>query len=397
MSWPVTLACRDMHASRTSLRRQLAGAPLRALFIVLVTACAGATPSSDPAPVAARTAVGGTTSPGGAAPLIQSVWPVRTREHLDLWLHGYAMLNPDTTLVPYFRRGYRDRIAGVRRQRGVSTLLDSNRERLLARIAIEPSLATSGQFLPLYFSSWEQMHQVIDQFLGGNGSPASARDQATATYFSILASSFQSPEDREWLRLFTASVDDESKRFYHDYWTAEVRSHTAVVSHVDSLWQRQWRPALQRFLNNTQQPNGELYLSMPLGGEGRTVQLARNENAVAGPMPESLAESEVVLYVLAHEATGTIASAAIADNTTPADRRAGLTSRFEQAAAVRAGALLLEKTVPSALPGYMRFYLQSAGRAAPTDARAAFAAAFTIPDAVRDAMSHQLDVVLGGI
>ena len=379
------------------MRRHLAGASLRALFIAFVTACAGATPSSDPSPVAARTAAGGATSPGGAAPLIQSVWPVRTREHLDLWLHGYAMLNPDTTLVPYFRRGYRDRIAAIRRQRGASTLLDSNRERLLARIAVRPSLATSGQFLPLYFTSWEQMHQVIDQFLGGNGSPASARDQATATYFSILASSFPSAEDREWLRLLTACVDDESKRFYHDYWTTELRSRTAVVSHVDSLWQRQWRPALQRFLNNTQQPNGELYLSLPLGGEGRTVQLARNENAIAGPMPESLAESDVVLYVLAHEATGTIASAAISDNTTPADRRAGLTSRFDQAASVRAGALLLEKTVPSALPGYMRFYLQSAGRPAPTDARAAFAAAFMIPDSVRDAMSHQLDVVLGGI
>ena len=386
-----------MYSVRTALLRRVTGVSSRALLVVLASACAGATPSSDPAPVATRTAPGGTTSPGGAAPLIQSVWPVRTREHLDLWLHGYAMLNPDTTLVPYFRRGYRERMAAVRRQRGVSSLLDANRERLVARIAIEPSLSTSGQFLPLYFSSWEQMHQVIDQFLAGNGSPAAARDQATAAYFSILASAFRSPEDVEWLRLFTASVDDESTRFYHDYWITEVRARSAVVAHVDSLWQRQWRPAVQRFLNNTQQSNGELYLSMPLGGEGRTVQLARNENSVAGPMPESIAESEVVLYVLAHEVTGSIANAAIADNTSPADRRSGVTSRFDQAAAVRAGALLIEKTVPTALPGYMRFYLQSAGRSAPTDPRAAFLAAFVIPNAIRDAMSHQIDLVLGGI
>ncbi len=334
---------------------------------------------------------------GGAAPLIQSVWPVRTREHLDLWLHSYALITRDTTLVPYFRRGYHDRIAGVRRTHGVSTLLDTNRARLVARIDIEPSLATNGQFLPLYFSSWDQMRQVIDQFLRGTGSPASAGDQTTAAYFSILGGAFPSAADREWLRLFVGSVDDESRRFYHDYWTSELRARAAVVSHVDSLWQRQWRPTLQRFLNNSQQQSGELYLSLPLGGEGRTVMLAKNEIAVAGPMPESLAESDVVLYVLAHEATGGIASAAIADNTSPADRRAGLTSRFEQAAAVRSGALLIEKTIPAALPGYMRFYLQSAGRPAPTDPRAAFAAAFVIPDAVRDAMSRQIDVILGGI
>ena len=137
-------------------------------------------------------------------------------------------------------------------------------------------------------------------------------------------------------------MDDESQRFYHEYWTAESRAHASVLSHVDSLWQLQWRPALQRFLNNTQQQNGELYASMPLGGEGRTVQLGKASNAVAGPMPDTRGEAESVLYVAAHEIMGSIASAAIADNSTPADRRAGLTSRYEQAAAVRAGALLLE-------------------------------------------------------
>lgn len=385
-----TFAFRAMPATSRSLT-------LRLTVLALVAGCAGASPSSSPAPVATRGA-GTTSAPNsGGTPLIQGVWPVRTREQLDLWLHSYAMINPDSTLVPYFRRGYRERMAGVRRQRGVTTLLDMNRERLVARIAIEPSLATSGQFLPLYFASWEQMRQVMDRFLAGDGSPASAGDQQTAAYFSLLGSAFPQAADREWLRLFVRSVDDESQKFYHDYWTTELRARAMVVAHVDSLWQRQWRPALQRYLNSTQQQGGELFLTLPLGGEGRTVQLAKNETDVAGPMPESLAESEVVLYTLAHEVTGSIASAVIADNTTPADRRAGVTSRYEQSAAVRAGALLLEKTIPAVLPGYMRFYLQQAGRAAPSDPRAAFTAAFAIPDAMRDAIARQLDLVLGGI
>ncbi|MEO8622903.1 MAG: hypothetical protein ABI625_17655 [bacterium] len=367
---------------------------LAPLCLAFVSACAGATPSSEPAPVSARTP--GATQAPMPSPLVQSTWPARTREHLDVWLHSYALISQDTTLVPYFRRGYHDRITAVRRQRGVTTLLETNRDRLLARIAIQPSLATNGQFLPLYFASWEQMRQVIEQFVRNNGNP-STNDPTTASYFAVLGAAFQSAPDREWLRLFTESVDDESRKFYHDYWTAEYRSHTAVRSHVDSLWQLQWRPALQRFLNNTQQQNGELYLSMPLGGEGRTVQFGKANNAVAGPMPETAAESESVLYVMAHEITGSIASAAIKDNTTPADQRAGLTSRYEQAAAVRAGALLLERTLPAALPGYMRYYLQAAGRTSPTDPKAAFAAAFAIPDAIRDAMTRQLDVILGGI
>lgn len=364
---------------------------LPTLSLAFLAACAGATPAPSPAPGST------TTSPGAQPPLTQATWPVRSREHLDVWLHTYALITQDTTLVPYFRRGYRDRISAVRRQRGVSTQLDANRAQLLARLAVQPSLATSGQFLPLYFSSWEQMRQMIDLFVRNNGNASGSNDPAVASYFGVLGSVFGTVADREWLRLFTESVDDESRRFYHDYWTTETRARASVVARVDSLWQRDWRPALQRFLNNTQQQNGELYLSMPLGGEGRTVQFGKLQNAVAGPFPESLSETEFVLYVMVHEVSGAVANTAIADNTTPADRRAGVTSRYEQSAAVRAGAMLLEKTLPSAVPGYMRFYLQTAGRTPPTDPRAMFVSTFALPDAVRDALVRQFDVILGGI
>jgi hypothetical protein len=53
--------------------------------------------------------------------------------------------------------------------------------------------------------------------------------------------------------------------------------------------------------------------------------------------------------------------------------------------------------MPSAVPGYMRFYLQSAGRSAPTNPKAAFMSTFALPDAINDAIARQLDVILGGI
>ena len=104
-----------------------------------------------------------------------------------------------------------------------------------------------------------------------------------------------------------------------------------------------------------------------------------------------------MLYTFAHEVAGSVASTAIEDNTTPADRRAGTTARYEQSAAVRAGALLLERVMPNAVPGYMRYYLQTAGRSAPNEPRAAFSAAFAVPDAINDAIARQLEVILGGI
>ena len=58
---------------------------------------------------------GGTDTSGGVGPGAGQVsspsiiWPVKTREHVDLWLHGYALLTADTARIPFFRRGYRQR------------------------------------------------------------------------------------------------------------------------------------------------------------------------------------------------------------------------------------------------------------------------------------------------
>src|SRR5258708_2039221 len=244
-------------------------------------ACAGATPSPMPAPSPSTSP----QAPAGPAPMVQTTWPAGRKEHVGLWLDSYGMLTTDTTLIHYFTRGYRDRVYGIRRQRGVASPLDANRQRLLARLISNPSIATSGQFVPLYFESWEQMRQVIDRFALGTGVSGNA-DQTTRLLFGVLNGAFPSAADREWLRLFTVSADDEGHRFYTDYWNAETRAHARAVAHTHSLWQRVWRPALQRSLNNTQQGNGELYLSLPLGGEGRPIHFAKGENVVAGPVPD---------------------------------------------------------------------------------------------------------------
>jgi len=45
----------------------------------------------------------------------------------------------------------------------------------------------------------------------------------------------------------------------------------------------------------------------------------------------------------------------------------------------------------------MRYYLRAVNRPATGNLQTAFNAAFSIPDTIRDALSRQLDVVLGGI
>src|SRR5919202_387528 len=50
----------------------------------------GAAPMPPPAPVE--------TTPGVRQ--LDSTWPITTRLHIDLWLHGFAMIQDDTARVP---------------------------------------------------------------------------------------------------------------------------------------------------------------------------------------------------------------------------------------------------------------------------------------------------------
>ena len=321
-------------------------------------------------------------------------WPVLTRSHVDLWLHGYAMLLRDSARVPVFRRGYRDRVQAVKNQRNVTTLLDANRERLQQRLALNPALA-NGQFTPLYFGSFAQMQEVIRLFLQVEGNPAATNDMTMRQYFAVLASTWSSVADREWLRVFTQSLEDERQRFYQEYWTAEHAARLSLVRGTDSLWQATYRARLQRFLNNTQQQNGEFILALTLGGEGRTVNFSSTQNAVAATMPEQ--DPREAIYVLAHELVSSIVTTAVNDNTTPADQRAGVAGNHILTGTVRGGAMLLQRVAPELAEGYMRYYLQQAGQSTSGDLNARLASTFPLPELIRAAIDRQLEVVLGGI
>ncbi|HJQ11918.1 MAG TPA: hypothetical protein VJ840_12895 [Gemmatimonadaceae bacterium] len=330
-----------------------------------------------------------TTQPG-------IVWGVKTREHVDLWLHGFAMLQEDTTFVPFFRRGYGTDMTVRKNRANVVTQLDANRDRLRARLTTNPQLI-NAQFVPLSFSSWNDLTQVVDLFIRANGDPRAASSQEQANAIAFLAAYFQTGADRDWLRLFVQSLNDESSRFYHSYWMQQQRERANVLELVDTLWQRSYRPRMQRFLNNTQQANGTILLSLPLDGEGRSVTNSKLSNTITVTFPDRPNDAVEAIYVIVHEAVGGIASTSVSDNITPEQRRSGLGERYQSAAAVRGGALLLQRVAPESLDGYMRYYLRAVNRSVGSNVATTFASTFSIPDTIRDALNRQLDVVLGGI
>ena len=356
--------------------------------------------------LAASACASASTGAGGSAPVpstgtqqtssAATRWPIKTREHVDLWLHGYAMLQEDSTLVPYFRRGYHDQMVVLKNRANVITQLDANRDKLRARITANPALV-NAQFVPLSFGSWDEMTRMIGVFLQADGDPQRAATRETAMGIASLAAYFQTSADRDWLRLFVQSLNDERSRFYHSYWIEQQKERGNVVTVVDSLWQKIYRPRMQAFLNNSGQANGDILLSLPLDGEGRTQSEGKLQNVIAVMFPDTPAQATDAIYVIAHEAVGKISNQAVTDNITPNEQRNGVGDRYTSAAAVRGGAMLLQRVAPELASGYARHYLQAARRTIGSDPMASLAAAFPLPDVIREAIGRQLDVVLGGI
>jgi hypothetical protein len=344
--------------------------------------------------MAGSTALGTSTMP----PEVR--WPVRTLSHVDLWLHAFAMIGTDSATVPLYRRGYRDSLVVVKNQRNLLTALDANRPTLVKRLAVSGGYL-SAQFLPFEFSNWDAMRYAIERFLQAEGDPRRAPDRETQARVALLASMFPAAADREWLRLFLAGVIDEQERFFGAEHARAIRTRAPVITAVDSLWQRVYRPKFERFLNNTAQRQGDLLLSLPIGGEGRAATGPTRRTMVTVPFPERPEDAREVLYVFAHETTGSLVGTVVSDNTTPAEQRAGTADRYVALGQVHAGAMLLATVAPELLDGYRRYYLTQAGvRADAADTASlsrAFDRTFALPPVIREAVQRQVDIVLSGI
>jgi len=367
---------------------------LATMFAVAGCASTGsATPQGTPAP----TPAGSTTAPANGGQSRAPSWRLATLEHVDLWLHGFALLTSDTGHVPFFARGYKQRIIAAKRQRNLFTQLDANQQDLSARFASNPALA-NAQFVAMYFGSLQEIVSATDYFIRANGNPRAASDPQIQQQIALLAANFPSPADRNWLRLFVQSLQDESTKFFHGYWTGEQQTRGAAYAAFQAAWTSRYYPKLSRFLNNTQQSAGQLVLSIPLGGEGRTVNDGKQSNLIAVVFPATIDAAPEALFGFVHEAVAKLVGEAIADNTTAAEQRSGVTVGYTGNGAVRGGALLLQRVAPELVPAYMRFYLATIGQnAASGDPSAAFAAAFSLPTAILNAVNRQIDVVLGGI
>jgi hypothetical protein len=368
--------------------RALRAAVVSSLALVVLVAVAVLTTSTRP--LAAQSSL------PGAARL--DPWPVKTREHVDLWLHGFAMISDDSSLVPLFTRGYRAEMTKLRNAANVTTDLDANRDVLAQRLRENAGLV-NAQFLPLYFSGWPEFEFAFEAFIKADGNTRDVSPREIQAQVAFIAAAFPAKADRDFARRLFNSLKSERDLFYHKWWVAETTRRSATLAAVDTLWQRTVRPSLQSYLSRTQQGNGDLLLTLSLGGEGRTISDGKTKNVFAVNFPPTADRAAEAIYGVMHEAVGPLVAPAVEDNVTPAEKRAGVAEQLSSRALVRGGALLLGKVAPQFVNGYMKFYLHAAGTEHVGDAEliATFEKTFVVPKGLIASIERQIAVSFSGI
>ncbi|HEY7861078.1 MAG TPA: hypothetical protein VIB98_06500, partial [Gemmatimonadaceae bacterium] len=250
---------------------------------LLAAGCSGlmgasTTPVAEPAPVAPQSI--------SQEVIGQTPWPVKTRYVVDLWLHGFAMLETDSIGVPDFRRDYRDAMVVEKNSRNITTRLDDNTDALRRGLRQNPELIL-GQELVLKEQSWEEMGNDIAAFLtAGTATAGGSKDgrpsilstwkrtkepsAETTDMMTALGRIYRTESDRAWLKLFALSLTDEHSKFYEQYWRDQQRTMRPVLVAVDSLFSERYLKFFRSYLRGMQLPTGEILLSLPLDGEGRT-------------------------------------------------------------------------------------------------------------------------------
>lgn len=337
-------------------------------------------------------------SPAQATVRPNGPWAIKTREHVDLWLHGFALVSEDTSVVPLFRRGYRDSLIVVRNAAQRTTRLDTALASLQTTMAATPQLV-NAQFYAMHFTNYGTLRVSLQLLTQVKGDVRAVRDRDQARMVALAANYFGSTAEREFAEQFSVALESESQRFFHENWLQVQRTRAPVIARADSLWRTAWFPKLAGFLRGTGQRNGEIFLSPVVEGEGRTITANPTTGiSMVVTLPPSLDRTTEVLYGIVHESVGAFAAAAVSDNITPRQKSAGAGDRLQTAAALRAGLLLLQRVLPGEAEGYARFYLRVLGRPVPTaGAVAALEAAMPLHTDIVESIGKQLDLYLGGL
>lgn len=333
----------------------------------------------------------GTGSPPaeGPAPPATDEWRFSTEEHIALWYHGLALARVGVEAdapVPFYRPDYHDMVAAARGAASGSTLLARDAAALGARMT-SAGAADGLQFLPLYFDDWGQLRQSVDVWRQAGGDPNRVA-AAAQPVVAFLSARFPNATQRNAVVEWVNALEAERTAFFSSWWAASRPA--ALAEATQALWQ-ETRPRLTPFLRYTDASSGQVSLTPALGGEGRMDAGRGVVVAAIGGTPAE--DARIVVGRIVHELAYGPAADAVRDAVAPARIREIGESVLVARAAVRGGAMVLERLAPELADDYTRYYLRVAG--APSSS--SLARAYPLPEELLESLTTSIRLATSGI
>ena len=209
-------------------------------------------------------------------------WRVTTKEQVDLWLHGFALLTSDTGHVPFFARGYKQRITALKAAAKRLHAARREQQELSARFATNPAL-TNAQFLAMYFTSFQEIVDATDFFIRSTGNPRARAIRRCSRGSPSSPRTFHGRRSQLAAPVRRGAAGREQavlSRVLDRAADARRRVRAAVRSGPDGTTRSSRASSTTRSRRPVQ-----LVLSLPLGGEGRTVNDGKQANIIAVVFP----------------------------------------------------------------------------------------------------------------
>lgn len=344
-------------------------------------------------------ALGQPAGAGWATPAVENTsWVVVSRPHIDLWYHGLAVVEFGREAgITLYHTGYLERVRTAKQALGVyPTALDRAAEEI-KRDFDSDRVFQVLHFLPLYFpnATAEQMLQGLAALCAGTLDSGNVAIE-TAVGLQYAASEFTGPQQRLVLGRFVRALQEEWRQFFRSFWSDSLAMSQEVQREVQSGWDEYAEEPLGEFLSRHNLDSGRIFLSAVLGPEGRAVEEDRGwgrENAVAVWMP--LREDPIVSVSAAvREMCMRIIDGRVLDVSGSNGQQP---MQIVSSAAVRCGALLLERGHSDLLPLYQQAFLGAVhGTASDAELATAFENAYPVDSAVIELLRVRLDAAVDG-
>lgn len=327
----------------------------------------------------------------------QAGWVFTSSPLFDLWFHGMAVVDPvGPGPNALYDTSYPSRLRQERDLSGApASVLEARAGYFRSAFRQDPSFQVL-HFLPLYFPQAGRTEVfaalgVLAQTQEGLPQAPSAR---TAFGLAAVGSVLTTPEQRQLLGEFATDLYGEWGGYLEGRSRSQVAERELLHSSLNRSWRDVYAPVFEPFLRGEGLSGGAVFLVPSIGAEGR----------IFGGSPENFSDNILVISApveVQHEAEAVYSM--LRELSFPLVRRvlgrvgggvgdSDEEERIAVRAAIRSGALILERYRPTDVNDYQRFFLSQAGRTAPGEGSAdeAFRDVFPLMSGLEDALRTEI-------